>query len=122
MHFHMKPVKIHMKQHPPNLLVLATFAAFLIGAARSASAQTTMVHRYSFNETAGSLTFADSVGGSSWAGSLAGNASLDGSMLQLDGLGSFATLPAGIVHNYSQVSIEFWATFGPNNPFWTRTF
>lgn len=68
------------------------------------------------------MTFADSVGGSAWAGSLVGNASLDGSMLQLDGLGSFATLPAGIVHNYSQVSIEFWATFGPDNPVWSRTF
>ena len=118
----MKLTPTHMQQRLSNLLVSATFTALLICAAPSGSGQTTLVHRYSFNETPASLTFADSVGGPAWAGSLVGNASLDGSMLQLDGLGSFATLPAGIVHTYSQVSIEFWATFGPNNPFWTRTF
>lgn len=122
MYIDRSPIQIHMKQYRPNVHILATIAAFVIGAALSGSAQTTMAHRYSFNETAGSVTFADSVGGSSWAGSLVGNASLDGSMLQLDGLGSFATLPAGVVHNYSQVSIEFWAAFDSNNPFWTRTF
>jgi len=109
-----KPARYHF--------FLATFAALAIGAGPSGLAQSTLVHRYSFNEPSTSTTFADSVGGASWNGTLAGTAVLDGSMLQLDGFGAFATLPASIVHTYSQVSIEFWATFGPNNPFWTRTF
>ena len=87
-----------------------------------AIAQPTLVHRYSFNDTSGSTTFTDSVGGANWAGTLQGSAVLDGSMLQLDGQGSFATVPEGIVHSYTQVTIEFWVSFGPDNPFWTRTF
>jgi hypothetical protein len=87
----------------------------------SASRAQTIVHRYSFNDTAGSTNFADSVGGPTWAGSLLGSAALDGSQLQLDG-GGWATLPAGIVSSYSQVTIEVWATFASSNPYWTRVF
>ena len=101
---------------------MASIAAATAVLATGAVAQPTLVHRYSFNDTAGSTNFVDSVGGPSWAGQLQGNAALDGSMLQLDGLGSFATVPAGIVHTYTQVTIEFWASFGPDNPVWTRTF
>jgi hypothetical protein len=82
----------------------------------------TLTHRYSFGDTVGSATFSDSVGGPAWAGTLVGTATLDGSSMQLDGSGGFATLPAGIITNYTQVSIEFWASFGPDNPFWTRVF
>ncbi len=80
------------------------------------------MHRYSFNEAFGSPSFADSVGGGSWAGALAGAAYLDGTTLQLDGYGSFATLPAGMISTLPKVTIEFWATFRPENPVWTRTF
>jgi len=92
-----------------------------MGIAPAGSAQT-LTHRYSFNDLVGSTSFADSVGGASWNGTLQGTASLDGSSLQLDGLGGFATLPSGIISGSSQVSIEFWATFSTNNPFWTRVF
>jgi hypothetical protein len=110
----------HMKSLVPHLWIPIT--ALGVSLPLAAFAQATLVHRYNFNDPAGSSTFADSVGGSAWNGTLQGTASLDGSMLQLDGLGGFATLPAGIVHNYAQVSIEFWASFGPDNPVWTRVF
>src|SRR5262245_26248070 len=102
--------------------IMASIAAATAVLGTGALAQPTLVHRYSFNDTAGSTNFVDSVGGPNWAGQLQGNAALDGSMLQLDGLGSFATVPASIVHTYTQVTIEFWASFGPDNPVWTRTF
>lgn len=111
-----------MKKYHHDSRIIPSIAAAVGVFAYAAAAQPTLVHRYSFNDTAGSTTFADSAGGSSWAGTLQGNAALDGSKLQLDGQGSFATVPAGIVHSYTQVTIEFWASFGPDNPVWTRTF
>ena len=85
-----------------------------------------LTHRYSFNDTAGSSTFADSVGGSTGnlnnTGSANPNsASLDGSQLQMDGTGGYAVLPAGLLSTNTQATIEFWASYN-TNPFWTRTF
>jgi hypothetical protein len=111
-----------MKKYHRNKRIIPSMAAAVAVLASAAMAQPTLVHRYSFNETAGGTTFADSVGGSNWAGTLQGAALLDGSMLQLDGQGSFATLPAGIIHSNTQATIEFWASFGPDNPVWTRVF
>ncbi len=82
----------------------------------------TLVHRYSFNDSTNNTTFSDSVGGASWNGTLVGSAVLDGSQMQLDGVGGFATLPPNILSNYTQVSVEFWATLDANNVFWTRVF
>jgi hypothetical protein len=101
--------------------MLALAAALLTSWGPAAFSQS-LTHRYSFNETAGSNSFADSVGGATWNGSLLGNASLDGANLHLDGLGSFASLPSGLIQGYAQVSIEFWADLSSNNPFWTRVF
>jgi hypothetical protein len=105
----------------PGLLVVLCF-----GAAWCASAET-LIHRYSFNDLAGSSTFIDSMGGAEGTlnNSLAGNpssASLDGSQLQLDGTGGYANLPGGLISSNTQVTIEFWATFSSSNPFWTRVF
>src|SRR3954468_9214738 len=88
---------------------LAAITSIFLGLAPGAIAQT-LTHRYSFNDAPSSTTFTDSVGGAAWNGSLVGTAALDGSALQLDGTGGFATLPAGVISNYSQVSIDFWAT------------
>ncbi len=83
----------------------------------------TLVHRYSFQDQAGSSTFADSVGGSNWDGTLQGSAALTGSSLQLDGSsGCYASLPPNIMSNYTQMTVEFWADIGPGNPIWTRVF
>jgi len=94
-------------------------AALCLGGALCLSAQT-MQHRYSFSDTAGSSTFVDSVGTAT--GTLINTAALDGSQLQLDGLGSYGQLPAGLVSSNTQVTIELWGTFSPSNPVWTRTF
>src|SRR5580698_8921966 len=92
----------------------------------SASAQT-LAHRYSFNDPAGSSTFADSIGGAD--GSLnnvtAGNsdsAYLDGAQLQLDGTGGFGVIPSGLISTNVSVTIEFWASYNSTNQPWTRTF
>jgi hypothetical protein len=83
----------------------------------------TLVHRYSFQDTAGSLTCADSVGGPDWNGTLMGSAVLTGSSLQLDGsTGCYASLPPNIMSTYTQMTVEFWADIGAGNPFWTRVF
>jgi Immunoglobulin I-set domain len=83
----------------------------------------TLVHRYSFQDTAGSTTFADSVGGSTWDGTLQGSAALDGSSLQLDGSdGCFASLPSYIMSNYTQMTVEFWVDVAASNPIWTYVF
>src|ERR1022692_2194670 len=115
-------MKLHNIKTP---VALVSLTAFFMGFALGGSAQT-LVHRYSFNDTAGSQTFADSVGGSTWNGMLnnvnGGNPSLDGSKLQLDGLGDYALLPSGITSNYNQITVEFWADFSANNATWTRVF
>ena len=83
----------------------------------------TLVHRYSFQDTAGSTTFADSVGGPEWNGTLQGSAVLTGSSLMLDGTnGCYASLPSYITSNYTQMTVEFWADIGADNPIWTRVF
>ncbi|HEY1789947.1 MAG TPA: LamG-like jellyroll fold domain-containing protein [Verrucomicrobiae bacterium] len=101
-------------------------AALGLSAALSASAQT-LAHRYSFNDSAGGSTFADSVGGADGTlnNATAGNAnsaSLDGSQLQLDGTGGFGVIPSGLISANVSVSIEFWASYGSTNQPWTRTF
>lgn len=105
---------------------LGLVAALCLGGALSVSAQS-LIHRYSFNDTAGSATFVDSAGTANGAlnNTTAGNptsASLDGSQLQLDGTGGYATLPGGLISVNTQVTIEFWASFSSANNFWTRVF
>jgi hypothetical protein len=98
----------------PHVSLAAGFC-LLVFTSTELGAQT-LTHRYSFNNDA-----SDSVGGSTWNGVLQGTAIVDSSMLQLDG-GGFVSLPAGLITNYTQLSVEFWVTYAPNNLFWTRTF
>ena len=100
---------------------LASITGLMLAFASVASAQT-LIHRYSFNDAPPSTTVADSVAGPSWNGTLVGSATLTGSELQLNGIDGWATLPSGVIAGNTQLSIEFWASFGTNNPFWTRTF
>src|SRR5690242_13139100 len=86
----MQPVKSTQKK-------LGLLAALCLGGALSVSAQS-LIHRYSFSDAAGSSTFVDSVGTANGTlnNATAGNptsASLDGSQLELDGTGGYATLP-----------------------------
>jgi hypothetical protein len=74
----------------------------------------TLTHRYSFNESSGT-TAADSVGGAFWNATLQGTAAFDGAgQVTLDGNTNglnYVLLPAGIVSNYNELTIEVWATF-----------
>lgn len=115
-----------MQQYKPNPIKVGLLAVLFLGGALYASAQT-IAHRYSFNDTAGSSTFADSVGTANGTLNNASalnptSASLDGSQLQLDGTGGFGVLPGGLVSTNTQVTIEFWASFSTNNDVWTRVF
>lgn len=112
----------------PSIIQISSLLGLVLGLTGnlSASAQT-LAHRYSFNDTAGSSTFVDSVGGAN--GTLNNNtainpnsAYLDGSELDLDGTGGFGELPSGLVSTNASVSFEFWASYSPTNAIWTRTF
>jgi hypothetical protein len=69
-----------------------------------------LVHRYSFTNATATAAI-DSIGGAN--GTLNGTASFNASgQLALDGtVGSSVTLPAGILSNLDEVTIETWATF-----------
>jgi Concanavalin A-like lectin/glucanases superfamily/Bacterial Ig-like domain (group 2) len=114
-----------MRQTKNHFLTILTIAALWMAFAFGAKAQT-LEHRYSFQDPEGSTNFVDSVGGTNWDGYLnnqnGGNPSLTGSSLVLDGQGDFAELPAGIMSNYTQITVEFWADLSGSNPFWTRVF
>jgi alpha-L-arabinofuranosidase len=74
---------------------------------------TTLAHRYSFSETAGT-NVADSIGGAAWSGTLPRGGSFSGGQLTLaSNSQQYVNLPAGILSNYSMVTIEAWAAFGP---------
>jgi hypothetical protein len=81
-----------------------------------------LIHRYSFNETSGT-TASDSVGGPTWNATLMGTAAFNGSgQVVLDGAtndADYVQLPAGIISNLNEVTIEVWASFGAttNNNF-----
>jgi uncharacterized protein YjdB len=83
----------------------------------AASAQT-LVHRYSFSDTddgAGNINAAaaDSVGGAAWNGVLPNGGTFTGSQLQVLASGSqYVQLPAGILSNYTAVTIDGWVTTG----------
>src|SRR5205085_423491 len=107
--------KLSMKKQ----LVLIFLAALVSNQPVSAD----LVHRYSFNDPAGSMTATDSVAGLAWSATLNGNASLNGDQLVLDGsFGTFAQLPAGLITNATAVTIETWASFGTQMADWARVF
>jgi hypothetical protein len=110
-----------LTQTKAGLLAAMCFSSILC-----ASGQT-LIHRYSFSDTAGGSTFVDSVGTANGTldNSSAVNpnsASLDGSQLQLDGTGGYAFLPSGMISGNTQVTIEFWASVSGANQFWSRVF
>jgi Glycosyl hydrolases family 43/Concanavalin A-like lectin/glucanases superfamily len=73
-----------------------------------AYAHPALAHRYSFATNAW-----DSIGMAH--GSLAGNATVTNSALQLTGnSGDYVNLPGGLVSGSSALTVEFWATFGAN--------
>ena len=70
-----------------------------------------LVHRFSFSETNGTVVN-DSIGGATWNGTLPNGGTFGGGQLTLNSASSqYVNLPAGILSNYTAVTIEAWATF-----------
>ena len=68
-----------------------------------------LIHRYSFNETSGTIVH-DSIGGAN--GTLKGSAAFDGSgQVVLNGTsGTYVSLPGNLLAGLSNVTIEAWVT------------
>jgi len=80
-----------------------------------AEAHPGLAHRYSFSADA-----TDSIGAAD--GTLTGDALITNGAVALDGsIGSFVSLPGGLVSGCASASLEFWATFGVNSN-WARVF
>jgi hypothetical protein len=80
----------------------------------TASAQT-LVHEYNFTDDGTGTNVVDSVGGTAWYGTLPNGgdfASLPGQLLLSASGAQYVQLPAGILSNYTAVTIDCWATFG----------
>lgn len=115
-----------MKPIQPGLSKIVPLTICAIALSSLCVTAQTLVHRYSFGDAAGSSTFADTAGTAN--GSLVqggspnlNSAYLNGSQLQLDGTGGYGLLPGGLISSLSQVTVEFWASYGTNQT-WTRTF
>ncbi len=81
-----------------------------------------LVHRYSFSDTDDGngnygASVADSVGGAAWNGTLPNGGAFTGSQLQLTASGvQYVQLPAGVISNYSALTIDAWASFPSTLP------
>lgn len=81
----------------------------------------TLVHRYSFSETSGTVVN-DSIGGAAWNGTLPNGGTFASGQLTLSSASSqYVNLPGGILSNYTAVTIEAWATF-PDQIAWNTMF
>ena len=103
--------------------IIASYPALGLSASQSVqvvNVPLSLVHRYSFSETSGT-NVADSVGGAAWNGILPNGGTWLGGQLALltnstKSLSQYLQLPAGILSNYTQVTIETWVTFPDQLP------
>jgi hypothetical protein len=116
----MKTTKNHNKTSLLATIFLscAVLVAFM---QLSASAQT-LVNRYSFTDDGTHSNIVDSVGGTNWYGTLPNGGDLvdvPGQLILASSSDQYVQLPAGVLSNYTAVTIDCWATFGtlPNNCF-----
>jgi len=95
--------------------ITATYASLGLSVSQAVQVITlpaVLVHRYSFGETSGT-NIADSIGGPAWTGTLPRGGTFGGGQLALAAANSqYVQLPAGILSNYTAVSIDAWASFG----------
>jgi alpha-L-arabinofuranosidase len=92
--------------------ITATYASLGLSATQSAQVvlgpPSVLVHRYSFTSDA-----SDSVGGPAWNGTLPNGGAFSNGQVSLAAASSqYIQLPAGILSNYTAVTIEAWASFG----------
>jgi alpha-L-arabinofuranosidase len=100
---------------PGAASIVATYGSLGLSASQSVQVigqPFSLVHRYSFDDSPGSATVADSVGGPLWKGTLPNGGNFANGQLTLaSNSQQYVQLPAGILSNYSAVTIEAWATF-----------
>jgi alpha-L-arabinofuranosidase len=100
--------------------IIANYGALGLSATQSVqviSVSITLVHRYSFNDAAGSATAVDSVGGAPWNGVLPNGGVFGNGQLTLSSNSQqYVQLPTGILSNYTVVTIEAWVTFANQLP------
>jgi len=102
--------------NPGTTTITATYASLGLTATQTVQVvyvPSVLVHRYSFNDAPGSTTVTDSVGGVTWNGTLPNGGTLAGGQVSLLAASDqYVQLPAGILSNYTAVTIEAWASFG----------
>ena len=95
--------------------IIATYGSLGLSVTQSVqvvSVPTTLAHRYGFNETSGT-NCSDSVGGPAWNGTLPRGGTFGSGQLTLTSNSQqYVQLPAGIISNYTIVTIDAWASFG----------
>ena len=90
-------------------------AALIMG-----TTQTGLLARYPLTAVNG--TTVEDTSGNNNTGTWTGVASFGlGGALNLFGAGQYMNLPGGIINGYTNLTVEFWATFLTNNP-WARVF
>ena len=96
--------------------IVAAYASLGIVATQGVqviSQPVTLAHRYNFSEASGTVCN-DLVGGPAWNGTLPAGGIFGGGQLALSAAGlQYVQLPAGILSNYTAVTIEAWVTY-PN--------
>jgi alpha-L-arabinofuranosidase len=104
---------------PGTTWIVATYSSVGLSATQMVQVvapAAALVHRYSFEESGGSVV-SDSVGGPAWNGTLPNGGTFGGGQLALDaGSQQHVQLPGGILSNYSAVTIEAWFTFSSQLP------
>ena len=100
--------------------IMATYAALGLSATQSVQVigvPRSMTHRYSFKDLPGSKTVVDSVGGPAWNGTLPNGGTFANGQLGLSAASQqYVQLPAGILSNYTALTIETWVTFPDQLP------
>jgi alpha-L-arabinofuranosidase len=92
--------------------IIASYAALGLSATQTVQviyAPAVLAHRYSFNETNGSMTVADSVGGPAWNGTLPnGGAFSNGKLTFSSSAQQYLNLPGDILSNDTAATVEMW--------------
>jgi alpha-L-arabinofuranosidase len=89
----------------PALGLTATQAVQVVGT------PTALVHRYRFNEATGT-TVTDDIGGPAWDGILPKGGLFGGGQLSLAAASQqYVQFPAGILSNYTMITLDSWVTF-----------
>jgi alpha-L-arabinofuranosidase len=92
--------------------ILASYPALGLSATQAVQViyvAPTLVHRYSFCETNGSATAADSIGGPVWNGTLPNGGTFANGQLSFSSASQqYLNLPGGILSNYAATTIEMW--------------